>query len=409
MPFPFTLPTTSFVPFSDYFSSSTHPSLPLACTSSRAVLRDALKKHARLPPASQPAHVNAVLDALNDYVPYLFALDAGLSRQPVSGEEVDVILLKELQVEWRCTLTSTLPGRKPPRQKLRSLETELFFTLSTLAYTHTLLARSHLGPLHQPSSSSSSSAAAAAPSPEEHRTKAIASAMHHLLTAHSLHTYLLTRHHASPSTTPTPHPLDIQPAVLSALASLALSSATLITVQKDDPYPTRLLSQTDAASKDYLIGDQPLPSVRARLLAHLCLAASDHASRAVAALANVSGVEGDVVRFARDLRDVGRARGARFLGVDAEGKGKVGEGIGWLRVGKKELGMAGGEGMAKLKRDWRERRVGKGKAEWGVDAGKAEEGRVLEWLEGRWGKMNDTVGSFFLSQVMALCGGVWVY
>ena len=154
MPFPFTLPTTSHVPFSDYFTSNTHPSLPLACTNSRAVLRDALKTHARLSAAAQPPHLNTILDALNDYIPYLFALDAGLSGQSVSGEEVDVVLLKELEVEWRCTLSSTLAGRKPARQKLRSLDTELFFALSTLAYTHTLLARSHLGPLHQASSSS---------------------------------------------------------------------------------------------------------------------------------------------------------------------------------------------------------------------------------------------------------------
>src|SRR5262249_12660826 len=159
-----------------------------------------------------------------------------------------------------------------------------------------------------------------------------AAAMQHLLTSHSLHTYLLTRHHTSPPPTTHPQPIDIQPAVLSALAALSLSSATLITVSKDDPYPAHLLTTT-SASNAYLIGDTPLPSVRAHLLARLCLAAADHASRAVAALRNTSGVESEVVRFARDLRDVARARGARFLGVDAEGKGKVGEGLGWIRAG----------------------------------------------------------------------------
>jgi hypothetical protein len=403
MPFPFTLPTTSYVPFSDYFASSTHPSLPLACTSSRTVLRDALKKHARLAPAAQPAHLNIVLDALKDYIPYLFALDAGLSGQSVSGEEIDVVLLKELEVEWRCTLSSKLAGRKPPRQKLRSLDTELFFVLSTLAYTHTLLARTNLGPLHQPS-------ATGFPPSQDQRTKAIAAAMQHLLTAHSLHTYLLNLHHASATTHP--QPIDIQPAVLSAMASLSLSSATLITVSKDDPYPAHIITTT-STSNAYLIGDTPLPSVRAHLLARLCLAAADHASRAVAALRNTSGVENEVVRFAGDLRDVARARGARFLGVDAEGKGKVGEGLGWIRVGKKELGMGseGGEegGLARLRREWKGRREErKGKGEWGWDAGKAEERRVLEWLEARWGKMNDTVSSFLFSTLVMLVRGFGV-
>jgi len=101
-----------------------------------------------------------------------------------------------------------------------------------------------------------------------------------------------------------------------------------------------------------------------------------------------------------DLRRTARAKAARFQAIGAEGQGKVGEGIAWLRGAKKELGFAADEagklrGVAKLRKDWKEkredRRVQKGDADWGADAGKFEEGRVLEMLEKKWVKMNDTV------------------
>jgi hypothetical protein len=66
-----------------------------------------------------------------------------------------------------------------------------------------------------------------------------------------------------------------------------------------------------------------------------------------------------------------------------------------------ELGFKSGEGEAKkglsfgrLKKGWEEKRedkrVEKG-SHWGADAGRAEEQRVLEMLEKKWVKMNDTV------------------
>lgn len=395
MPFPFLLPTTSYLPFSDFYSSSTHPSLPLTTTSTRAVLRDALKKQKRLPPAQQAAHLNTVFSALNEYIPYLFALDAGLSSQPVAGEEIDIILLKELEVEWRCTLSSTRPGLKPPRQKLRGLETEIFFTLSTLAYTHCLLSRTLLRPLYQND---------ATPPPLEERTKAIAESMQHLLSAHSIHAYLLKRHSQSPTLTSST-PVDISPPILSALSSLALASATLITVLKDDPYAVAVSETRNTQSKDWMFKAPSIPPVRSHLFARLCLAAAEHAGRALSALRNTRGVEEDLVRFAEDLRGAARGKAARFLAIDAEGRGKVGEGIAWLRGAKRELGLGGEDGRSggkvlvkgfeKIKRDWKERRedrrIQKGGADWGADAGRLEEGRVVEMLEKKWVKMNDTV------------------
>ena len=64
-------------------------------------------------------------------------------------------------------------------------------------------------------------------------------------------------------------------------------------------------------------------------------------------------------------------------------------------------------GLGKLKAAWagkrEERRLEKGKtAEWGVDAGKAEEGRLLDWLERKWCKLNDAVNVQIVPDHVAL-------
>jgi len=398
MPFPFELPTTSYVSFAEFYSSSTHPSLPLSATGSRTVLRDALKKHKRLPPASQDGHLATVAAALHDYTAYLFALDAGLSGRAVAGEEVEVVLRKELEVEWRCTLsshaalsTSVRPALKRPRARLRGLESEIAFVLASLAYTQSLLARATLRPLY--------AADAAAPPPEA-RTKAIATAMAQLLGAHSAHAAASARQ-AQSARGDAPPP-DLSATVTAALAALALAEATLATVLKDDPYAAAAAQARNRLDKDWMVAAPALPPVRSHLLARLCLAAAEHAGRAAAALRNAPGLDDALGRYADDLRGAARAKAARFLGIDAEGRGKVGEGIAWIRAAKSEVGFKADEGggvfskgFEKMRRDWKEKRedrkVVKGGSEWGADAGRLEEGRVLEMLEKKWVKMNDTV------------------
>lgn len=400
MPFPFTLPTTSYVPFTESFSSSTHPSLPLATTSSRGVLRDALKKHKRLAASQQAANLASILSIVEAYIPYLFALDGGLCGTKIAGEEVDVVLVKELVVEWRAVLSASIPGREPPRTKLRSLESELFFTLSTLAYTHCLLARAQLHTLYD----------AASPTAEQ-RTAAITGAMKQLLSANSVFNYLVTRSQHTPPPSSVP---DMSQSVMSGLASLTLAEATLISVYKDDPYPAVLTNARNKENKEWMFKNPEIPKVRAHLFARLSLAAAEHAAKAQAMLSRSgsSKVDGDLLEYCDDLRRTARAKACRFFAIDVELDGKSGEGIAWLRGAKTELGFASAEeedkkrfGLSKLKKDWQERRedkrIEKG-GEWGSDAGKFEEGRILDMLEKKWGKENDTVGAPSCMQMTGL-------
>jgi transcription initiation factor TFIID subunit 3 len=81
-------------------------------------------------------------------------------------------------------------------------------------------------------------------------------------------------------------------------------------------------------------------------------------------------------------------------------------------MGSKAKGKAGlGHGLSKLRRGWEDKREerklekefgsvkisGEREAEldWGDDAGREEEGRVLDMLEAKWMKMNDTVSPTF--------------
>lgn len=402
MPFPFALPTTASFAFSDSFSSDTHPSLPLTASTYRNIARSTLKSHKRLSPSSQASNLANVLSSVSNYLPYLLALDAGISHQTVSGEEISTVLTSTPSFSWRPTLSDpSIPGREVPRVKLQSLEYEVYFILTTLAYTNALLSRVSLQPLY--------STAAASPTPEQ-RTAAIQTATKYLLTAASIHSYLSTR---SEQISRPPPCTDITTPIFRALTALALGEATLLAVLKDDPYPAAVAQDRNSNDNEWMIRAPSIPKVRAHLFARLCLAAAEHAAKAVALLSTGGSSKGKgkvdegLVKYCEDLKRTGRGKACRFFGIDAELGGQTGEAIAWCQAGMIELGLRApaavteqkkGLGFTRLKKEWTEKRedkkVEKGRA-WGMDAGKAEEGRVLEMLEKKWNKENDTVKSSF--------------
>ncbi|KAK4147684.1 uncharacterized protein C8A04DRAFT_8824 [Dichotomopilus funicola] len=431
MPYPFVLPTTSSFSFSSSFVSESHPSLPLQASTHRGVVRDTLKKHKRLPTASQGSSLSTVSSTLQTYIPYLLALEAGLSNtnnghhNPPRPGEISATARTTPEIEWRPTLSNNLlPGREPPRIKVHSLSHELLFVLSTLASTHTLQSRVALQPLYQTTT---------APVGTSQRQTAITTATRHLLDAASIYDYLTARSESIPDpNNPSPPPrcpcADISPPALRALRSLALAEATLLAVLKDDPYPAAVAQARNPHDTEWMYKSPDLPKVRAHLFARLCLAASEHAAQAAGALVSASssigvggsssglglgglgggtgsGKVGDgLLRYVEDLRRASRARACRFFGIDAELGGETGTGIAWLQAGLAELGVerkgdgSGGNksrsGLKGLKKEWSERREDK-KVEkgggWGADGGRMEETRVLEMLEAKWMKQNDTM------------------
>ncbi|KAI9780322.1 MAG: hypothetical protein M1835_004518 [Candelina submexicana] len=388
MPFHFPLPTTSHVSFVNHLRSDTHPSLLLTATTYRGVLRDGLKRHKRLHPSSQASNLSSVLSSLTDYLPYLFALDAGLNARCTSSGDAVVISQRELVVVWRPILTASIPGQEAARVKGRSLEFEVAYVLSTLAYTYTLLARTQLRILF-----------GQVPLTADQRITAITSATKSLLSACSIHNYLLSRSEQSSAALPI---AECTSSVFGALASLALAEATLLAVLKDDPYPAAVARERNKNDTEWMIKSPEIPKVRAHLFARLCVAAADHAGRAYSLLVNLSSMDRTLVRYLDDLRRTARAKACRFLAIDADLSGKTGDAIAWLRGGKKELGASTldshesnkSRGFAKFKKDWTEKREDKRiekDGEWGMDAGRMEEGRVIDMLEKKWIKQNDTV------------------
>lgn len=223
--------------------------------------------------------------------------------------------------------------------------------------------------------------------------------MKHLLEAHSILKYLLS----VPSVfAARDAPRDIQPSTLSALASLAVAEATLVVVSKDDPYAAAVAEDRDDTNRDWMFKAPTVPKVRAHLFARICLAAAEHASQACGLLTgNAAGkVDDDLVKYANDLRRTARGKAVRFLAIDTELSGKTGEALAWLRGAKKELGLAveledgKRKGFRGLKQSWQEKRedrkIQKG-GEWGMDAGRFEEARVVEMLETKWDRENSTV------------------
>lgn len=392
MPFPFVLPTTSAFSFSSSFSCDSHPSLPLSASTYRGVVRDALKKHKRLPPPSQTSNLRTVISSLEQYLPYLLAIDAGLSNQLVGGEAVSTILETTPSISWRPTLSGDIvPGRERPRVKIMSLEHEIYFTLSTLGFAHVLMARATLQPLYSTTTEFQGT---------QERTTAMTTGTKYLLESASIYNYIAARSEQVGSNPPC---ADISPATLRALASLCHAEATLLAVLKDDPYLAAVAQDRNKNDKEWMFKAPDIPKVRAHLYARLCLAASEHAAKAAAlcqsAKSGSTGISPGFLRYLEDLRRTSRAKACRFFGIDAELGGEAAEGIAWARAGLHELGVEvkdekKGLGFSRaikgLSEKREDRRVDK-EAAWGADAGKSEETRVLEMLHAKWNKINDTV------------------
>jgi hypothetical protein len=308
------------------------------------------------------------------------------------GEVINVVLKTAPSISWRPTLTGDLlPGRERPRVKITSLEYEIFFVLSSLAYAYTLTARSVLQPLYV----TTTNFAAA-----KERTTAITTATKYLLEAASIYDYLALRSEQISSKAPC---ADVAPTTARALSSLALAEATLLAVLKDDPYPAAVAQDRNKTDKEWMFKAPDIPKVRAHLFARLCLAASEHAAKAASLLQSAGSgndkVNTVLLRYLEDLRRTSRAKACRFFGIDAELGGQTAEGIGWLRVGLQELGVEAKEAkkgfsFSRLKKDINEkredRRVEK-ETDWGSDAGRSEETRIIDLLDDKWNKINDTV------------------
>lgn len=387
MPFPFTLPTTSNLSFSLFADSSTHPSLPQTSSTYRGVLRIVLKKHKRLAPPAKSSNLSTVCSAFNEYLPYLFALDAALCDRAVNGEDIELGLQREITVEWRSTLAATFGGRSAARVKGKGLDYEISFALHTLACVYTLQARAQLLSLY----------GTVTPT-DEQRIGIITAATKQLLQAASIHSYLASRSLEVDASSAVVESLSQTQASLSALA---LAEATLLAVLKDDPYPAVVAQARNKNDKEWMIKPPEIPKVRAHLFARLCLGAAEHASKAEAMLSGSGRVDEALLGHVSNLRRTSRAKACRLFGINAEMEGETGKGLAWLAGAKKQLGFGGTttdsskfKSLTKFKKDWVEKREDKKidqGGEWGSDAGRLEELRIVEMLEQKWNKMNDTV------------------
>lgn len=390
MPYPFALPTISFLDFTAHYHSPVYPSFPLLITTHRGNLRNVLKAHKRLPSAQQPTNLPSVQRALEAYLPHLLFLADSIH----SGDVLPVDSAPPLEPAWRCTLTPTgFPGADPPQIKRAGLDYELFFTLQTLAYAYTLLARSQLRSVLSPST---------ARTPEQSQAQ-LNDAIKNLLLASGVHNHVLTL--PRPPMTSADWPIDLSSSTVSALSSLAMGDATMLAVTKQDPFPsyislTAASSPATKKSLDWLYNPPSPPTgVKALLLARLCIATADHAQNALA-LIDRARVPDELPAYLDALHRTARAKACRFLGIDAEVGGRIGEAIGWITLSQQTLGSGSGSGGLSLdkSREKKEaKRMERAEATWGADAGRGEEARVVQGLADTWRRENEKV--FFQAPV----------
>ena len=391
MSFPFLLPTTSILNYTLFLRSDTHPSLIVNATTLRSLLRNVLKRHRRLSVKDQAQNLQNVTSALEEYIPYLLTIDSGLSGKTVSDEFVSIILEKEIEVEWRPSIAAS----DSKRTKGRGLDFELSFTLNACAYVDSAQARAALHIFHTLPASASNE-----------RKDLIKQATERFIHSASLHQYLAGR---NADLQFPPGAVDLQSASQTALSCLALAEATLLSILLHDPYPSIVVQERDTSDKEWMYKAPDIPKVRAALFARLAIRAAEHSEKALALFNDVQirgrSVDGLLLKYISNLQAVSKARGCRFFGIEAEIGGQVGEGIAWLMAGKKLLGYKvneseGGKVKAidKMKIGWaqkrEDKRIEKG-ADWGTDAGRLEETRVIDMLLKKWNKTNDLVRTFF--------------
>ena len=425
MPFPLALPITSQLSLVNHVQCISHPSLPFNATTARANVRSALKRYEQLPGPQQSINLGSITEATRSYIPLLLALQAGLTAHGiVAGEKIDVVLLHEVEVTWRATLTKTsFQGLKGGKIKLRGLDNEIayiFWTMGNVEYLQsTLRLRNVLqnGFARQESVS------------EEHRKSQVSMAMKHLLDAHSIYSHLLNllmknavRHSSE----------GVSPAIVSALDSLAMAEASLLAVYKEDPYILVAASFRDKQNNDWMIGAPKIPKVRAHLFARICFAAEEHVSRGIVQIESQTwgprsttsvGDVGQLLKYLRALEHVAKAKACRFLALDAEAGGSTAEAVGWLQAALDQLiphdassknertktGFSNKGFASKLKRDWKQRREDRhieNGLDWGVDAGTLEESTIIEMLLGKWEKLNNTVNIQVVPSVKQLLSTV---
>lgn len=402
MPYPFVLPTTSSFAFSECFECDSHPSLPLNASTYRGVAKDALKKHKRLDPSSQVGHLSTVRTGINDYLPYVLAVERGLHDKALPNSPNDIIRVRPKStapsIKWRPTLSGDIiPGRERSRVKVTHIWHEIAYMMAALGFTYSQEARAVLQPLYATSNEFLGN---------EQRTAAISSASKHLINSASIFKFAGQKVEALGLEAPC---VDVSHTLLQSMSALAHAEATLLAVLKDDPYPAAVAQDRNKNDKEWMFKAPEIPKVRASLYSRLCVAAYDCAARSLSlAQSSVHGglkVDSQLLKYIENLQRTSRAKACRFLGISAELGGETAEGIGWLQVGLQELGVEvkGGKGisLSSLKKELSEimedRRVEKERA-WGADAGRLEETRVIEMLSEKWNKINDTVRSPTFSQ-----------
>ncbi|KAG9324002.1 hypothetical protein KVV02_007324 [Mortierella alpina] len=122
--YPYALPTTANVSFQEFLAPHAHYHQPLSdATAFRGRLRTALKEHKH----SDRHDLLNVQSALEDYIPLLFGLVAGI-------DSAELRLTSDVETTWRCTISNLALTTKQPRVKQKSIHYEAIFTLLTLGY-----------------------------------------------------------------------------------------------------------------------------------------------------------------------------------------------------------------------------------------------------------------------------------
>lgn len=284
----FVLPTTGTLSLVEFYSSPLYQQSIINADTSRALVRDTLKRAKR---DSNPDIV-AVLKAIEDYIPYLYNIINGEGIQKTS---------KPLSVSWRLPLKASAPLIDPPKLELSDIEFERGMIL--LCYS---LALMQLGD-------------------SRGRMMEWKQATALFLQAQSVLTHLISNPVNLGETTP----YDLQVTTLSSISTMISGSLHLLILYKSMEEEKELASGPATA---------PMRSIAsAALLSRVAMFASEKFGSALQLISTNKKFGEQFQSWLKHARAYSLAACERYVAMEESKRGNVGKAIGILNLALDEI------------------------------------------------------------------------
>ncbi|GAA5798808.1 hypothetical protein HPULCUR_004214 [Helicostylum pulchrum] len=295
MSYPYSLPTTGALSFTDYLDIDTPYSSEISdATAQRGRVRTVLKELKKETHSARDYQV--IINTIEEYLPYLVSIVNCLEKN-------ELTLKKSIETSWRSTLSDHIihTGSNAPRITCTDIQYELIFVLMTYAYACSLQTNDLIKTVEETSNKNLYNKAADT-----------------LNTAASVFHFVATEVIPSWQQSPANRPVETVREFSVALSKMALADAQSIAINK--------ALDTTTISKS--------------LIAKLYMGVAGQYEMAYGLISSISGtqeVSTDLKKYLSDGTQFYKAMAKKYLAMDANENQKMGQAVGFARDCKADL------------------------------------------------------------------------